>query len=203
MHDEHAWTQKVRFFGNAATLYLLTIVCAWYAVQPLHPFDHTRNVALTKTAQTPHLPAAPKIKLISGRPVRIVIPSESVDLPLDPGYYDSATDSWTLSGYRAQFAMMSTLANNQGGETFIYGHNNDYVFGALRHVTPSVGAEALLYASNGHIFAYKFVSVKSLAPSDVSILNYQGPPILTIQTCTGSLNEWRTMYQFTFDKVVQ
>jgi hypothetical protein len=27
--------------------------------------------------------------------------------------------------------------------------------------------------------------------------------MLTIQTCTGSLNEWRTMYRFHFTELVQ
>jgi LPXTG-site transpeptidase (sortase) family protein len=141
--------------------------------------------------------------LVSGLPDRITIPASGVDLTVIPGYYDSSTDSWTLSGYDAQFAMISALANNEAGQTFIYGHNNDYVFGALRHVTPSVGAQAFVYTTNNHIFAYNFTSVQSVGPNDVSILNYSGSPSLLIQTCTGSLNEWRTEYTFAFNKVVQ
>lgn len=156
---------------------------------------------IQKSRPMPIAAAAPL--RISGRPVRIVIPDSQVDLPIDPGYYDDTTGSWTLSGYRAQFAMMSTLANNLGGDTFIYGHNNNYVFGALRHHTPAVGATAYVYTDNGHIFTYTFVSSSSYDPNDTSVLDYNGPSILTIQTCTGSLNEWRTMYRFIFNSVQQ
>ncbi len=203
MHGEHSQAQKVRFYTNIAAIYLLTIAFAWYVIHPLSLFAQTRNVSITRASQKPHLPTAPKITLIAGRPVRIVIPNSAVDLPVDPGYYNSADNSWTLSGYHAQFAMVSTLANNSGGDTFVYGHNNNSVFGPLRHVTPISGAEALIYTDNGHIFSYRFKSVVSLTPNDTSVLHYQGPPMLTIQTCTGSINEWRSLFRFSFDKVVQ
>jgi hypothetical protein len=98
--------------------------------------------------------------------------------------------------------MVSALANNAAGETFVYGHNNDFVFGSLRHKTPAIGSVALLYTDNGHIFEYHFSAVTSLSPSDTSVLDYSGTPILLIQTCTGSLNEWRTEYTFQFYKVI-
>lgn len=193
--------QQARYYASAAVVYILTILFVGYVAQPLLPFGTARAAALTRASQRPHLPVKPHI--ISGLPTRIVIPASGLDLPVDQGYYDSASDSWTLSGYHAQFAMISTLANNYSGETFIYGHNNNYVFGALRHVTPSPGAPALLYTANGHVLAYKFVSVQSLGPADTNVLTYSGPPIMVIQTCTGSLNQYRTMYTYSFDKVVQ
>jgi hypothetical protein len=208
MQAEHSWLQKIRFATTVSALYMLTIAFAWYVIRPQPLFKPA--AALTKIEQKQHIAAtpAPIFQIISGLPVRIVIPGSSyngtvVDLPVDPGYYDSTTDSWTLSGYHAQFAMVSSLPNNFTGETYIYGHNNDSVFGALRHVTPTIGSSALLYTSNGHIFSYTFMSASSVAPDMTSVLDYSGPPIMTIQTCTGSFNEVRTLYQYSFDKVVQ
>lgn len=202
MDGKYSWPRKLRFFTNIAILYLLTIGFGWYILRPATALAHPTS-AISRSSQKPYTPSTPKFSVISGLPVRIVIPSDGVDLPVDPGYYNATTNAWTLSGYRAQFAMISTVANNLSGDTFIYGHNNDYVFGALRHVTPAPGATALIYTDNGHIFAYSFVSSVSLGPDDTSVLSYQGPPMLTIQTCTGSVNEWRTMYKFSFSKVVQ
>jgi sortase (surface protein transpeptidase) len=192
---------RIRFYVTVVALYGLTLWTGWYAVRPVSALDHTSR--LTRAEQHPHTPVIKAVPIISGRPVRIVIPDSGIDLPVDPGYYDAATDSWTLSGYNAQFAMISTLANDHAGETFIYGHNNNYVFGALRHNTPALGAQALIYTDNNRIFSYTFANSTSVDPSDVSYLNYAGPPQLVIQTCTGSFNEWRTMYVFNFDKVVQ
>jgi hypothetical protein len=202
----HAASKNIRSLVTVSLLYALTVT--FVVATMVHPYqvvNHQRLAALTlkKSEQVPHVPIKSVIPVISGQPIRIVIPSESLDLPVDPGYYDPTSGGWTLSGYHAQFAMLSTLANNISGNTFIYGHNNDYVFGALRHNTPGVGALAFIYTSNGHIFEYAFQSVQSLSPTDVSALAYNGPSVLTIQTCTGSLNEWRTMYRFTFAQVVQ
>lgn len=203
MDHEHSRILRVRYIATVAALYLLSGIFGWYVLTPFSPLDHSRAVALTRAAQSSYLPTVIERIEYSGRPMRLVIPGSSIDIPVNEGYYDSADNSWTLSGYYAQFAMISTLANNIGGETFIYGHNNDFVLGALRHKTPAPGATALLYTDNGHIFSYSFQSATSLGPSDTAVLNYAGPPILMIQTCTGSLNEWRTEYTFAFSKVIQ
>ncbi len=204
MQHEPSVFKKVRYFSSVSTIYALTLLFGLYAIHPAPYLRHTRPISLTRAQQIPHSPAAPVAKIvISGKPVRIVVADSGVDLPVDEGYYNTADNSWTLSGYHAQFAMVSTLANNSSGDTFIYGHNNNSVFGPLRHVTPTSGATALLYTDNGHVFSYKFQSVISLNPDDVSVLNYEGPPVLTIQTCTGSIDEWRTLFKFNFDKVVQ
>jgi len=200
MQNELSLIRKVRFVVNVAGWYLLTAVIAWAVLHPA-PRIQVRYAAY-KT-----VPAIPAIKVVSGIPVRIVIPDSSyqgqvVDLPVDKGYYDPA-NGWTLSGYHAQYMTISSPANNYSGQTFIYGHNNDFVFGALRHTTPSPGAQALIYADNGHVFSYSFVSATDVAPDYTAVLGYHGPPILTIQTCTGSFNEVRTLYTFEFDKVVQ
>ncbi len=209
MDNEQPLMQKVRFCVSAVLLYTLTALCIWSLIRPGHS-----SGAQTPTFNQVQLQRAasnkPDFNLVVGRPVRLIIrsvyvysPNEYVDVTVDQGYYSSADGSWTLSGYHAQFDMASSPANNFGGETFVYGHNNDYVFGAFRHHPPAIGAEALVYTANNRIFAYKFTHSQSLSPDDVSVLNYQGPPVLLIQTCTGSLNEWRTMYWFAFDKVVR
>lgn len=192
---------RVRFISSVSLIYGLTLLFAWVAFKPL--IETHQNVVLARSIQKPVVPTSTGVSIVSGLPSRLVIPGSAIDLPIEPGYYDSASSSWTLSGYDAQFAMISTLSNSSAGDTFIYGHNNDFVFGALRHNIPLPGATALIYTTNGHIFDYAFSSSFSLAPDDSSILTYSGSPIMTIQTCTGSVNEWRTMYRFNFVKVIE
>lgn len=204
MNYEHSVLQKVRFFVQLGAIYGLSILFLWYVIHPLPSY----TLASITTSKHALSPLGIPLDVISGIPDRIVIPNSSydgtvVDLPVDPGYYNASTATWTLSGYRAQFAMTSSLANNFGGETYIYGHNNDYVFGALRHVTPAVGSTALLYTTNGHIFSYTFVEANSIAPDMTSVLAYNGPPIMVIQTCTGSFNEVRTLYYYNFQKLIK
>jgi LPXTG-site transpeptidase (sortase) family protein len=202
MQGSHSWLETARYYTSLSLVYILTVAFGWLALHPIQrpPAPLAFQVQLEQLAAIKHLQLPTGI---SGKPIRIVIPDSGVDLPIDDGYYDEASGEWTLSGDRAQYAVSSSLANTQAGDTFIYGHNNNHVFGALRHNTPAVGAQALVYTDNNHIFSYRFATTKSLTPDDTSALHYQGKPQLTIQTCTGSFNEWRTLFQFSFDKVVQ
>src|SRR5579884_3922370 len=115
---------KFRFYLSLGFIYLLTAGLFWHAVTPSHV--HASNINLASAVQKPFVPFRPKVVEINGMPDRLVIPNSNVDLTVIPGYYYPETDSWTLSGYDAQFAMMSTLPNNVAGQTFIYGHNNNY-----------------------------------------------------------------------------
>lgn len=194
------WLRKLRFYAASCLLYGLVIFVGWTLTRPM-PTLQFHTVASKQPALHPiTMPIKP---VLIGQPVRIVIPDSGVDLPIESGYYDAATDSWTLDKNVAYFAVISSPANDQAGETFVYGHNNNDVFGALRHQTPTAGTEVLIHTDNGHIFSYRFTDSSSVGPNDVSVLNYQGPPRLTIQTCTGSFDELRTMYRFAFDRVVQ
>jgi sortase (surface protein transpeptidase) len=128
-----------------------------------------------------------------------VVPRLGVDLPVDPGNYDIANQTWTLSGYRAQFALPSVVANDYQGSTLIYGHNNMKVFGKLRDLQP--GDTMQLITDNNLTFNYIYESYHDVQPNDLSVFKYNGPPTATVQTCTGSWNEIRRMYDFKFDKV--
>jgi hypothetical protein len=193
---------KIQYYSSVSGLYILTLLFALLAFRPyLEPASNVIKVSSYTPSSLMLLNN--KQNLVYGQPGRIIIPASNIDIPVNPGYYDSLDSSWTLSGYDAQFATISAVANNVAGDTFIYGHNNDFVFGSLRHNTPTPGSEALIYTTNNHILVYDFKNAYSLSPDNTSVLNYTGPPILTIQTCTGSLNEWRTMYQYDYVRTIQ
>jgi hypothetical protein len=202
MQRHYSWLWKVRFIGSISCIYVLTVGSVWYILQAAQTPRSTAH-ASTEIIETPPAPAKPQFVLVSGRPVRIVISDSGIDLPVDEGYYNEADGTWTLSDTHAQFAMMSILANNLSGNTFIYGHGTDQVFAQLGTRPPTVGTTALVYTDNGHIFSYAFKQVRDLAPNDTSVLSYKGPSLLTVQTCTGVVSEWRSMFEFNFEKVVQ
>jgi LPXTG-site transpeptidase (sortase) family protein len=131
--------------------------------------------------------------------LQIVIDDVNIDLPVDDGRYNPEDNTWTLSGYHAHFAVLSSLANDNNGNTFIYGHNNKYVFGPLKHISP--GAVAKIYTDSNKIFYYKFENTYAVTPDTTSVLDYLGPSVLTVQTCSGAWNEQRQMYVFKFDSV--
>ena len=158
-----------------------------------------QTAAVPKVARSPfeehqQLPSSAPAMPISGKPVRIQIPSLAIDLPITDGSYNARTKKWTLTTNKVQYAVNTPLANNQSGSTFLYGHNRREVFRSLLKI--KLGAEATITADNGHTFTYKFTGALVTTPSDTSLFNYQGPPILTVQTCSGAFYQDRQLFTF-------
>lgn len=194
--------QRIRFFSSVLVLYALSIGTIGLTLYSSH------LLGAPVWAQQPPaiiikkpMPLPPKV--ISGKPVRIMIASSGIDLAIDDGSYNTADGSWTLSDTHAQFATMTQPANDHAGTTFIYGHGTDAVFGKIGSSSPPSGTIAEITTDNGHVFTYVLQAVKNYEPSDTSVLQdtASGQPRLVVQTCTGAFSEWRTMFIFTFEKV--
>ncbi len=156
------------------------------------------NAASPKT----FIPVSSVIKLvtaITGKPQTLSIPSLKINLPVIDGVYNSTSGEWNLSLNKAHFALITTPPNDQAGNTLIYGHYRPEVFAYLHHIKP--GAEAMIETDNGLRFTYIYKSSIAVEPTDTSIFTYQGPPKLTIQTCSGSFMQNRQMYSFDFVRV--
>lgn len=135
----------------------------------------------------------------SGTPVRIDIPSLSISLNVVPGYYYSSNKSWTLSLNNAHYAVISAPANDKSGSTFIYAHYRKGVFLNLPKIQP--GAIAQITTGNGHVFTYTFRASTVTNPEDTRIFDYQGKPILILQTCSGIWYQNRQLFTFDLEKV--
>jgi len=134
---------------------------------------------------------------VYGKPVRLDLPSLGLSLQVIDGYFNSQTRTWTLTTDKAQYATITPEPNNAAGNTFIYGHYRRNVFANLHKIT--VGDVAVIRTSNDHLFTYRFRSSRITNPNDVALFSYQGPPILTLQTCTGLFYQNRQL--FTFDLI--
>lgn len=191
--------RRLRLIGGATLLYLFTIGTIGYSLQPSR-LPSAPDYARAST-QSNVTPVSPRVTLVSGTPIRITVPDYHIDLPVDLGTY-TVDGSWTLSDTRAQFAAISAPANNGGGNTFIYGHGTDAVFGKLGNQTPAPGTIAHVFTDNNKRFTYRFSDARNLTANDTWIFDdvASGSARLTLQTCTGSFSEWRTMFTFTFEK---
>jgi hypothetical protein len=194
--------QRIRFVSSITLIYVLTIGTISGLLYSSHLFG-TPVWAVTKPHIVHHKPIKLPPKVISGKPVRIVIVNAGIDLIIDKGQYNETNGTWTLSETHAQFAVMTALANDHAGTTFVYGHGTDAVFGKIGTSPPPAGTIAQLYTDNNHIFSYKLETIRNLLPTDTSIFDdtANGPPQLIVQTCTGAFSQWRTMFIFTFEKV--
>ncbi len=159
-------------------------------------YRHTQDVqAAAHTAQVQlNKKTAPSI--ISGIPVRIVLPDVSIDLPVVKGHYINAEQGWYVSPVNANFAINTYPINNSHGTTLIYGHALVYVFGRTYNLKP--GDKALVYTNNGHIFEYIFKSDVIVNPTDTQIfanLDSQ-KPVLKLMTCDGAWSQNRRFMTF-------
>jgi LPXTG-site transpeptidase (sortase) family protein len=189
-----------RFSNNKFILGLafLLITLGLVGVIPSVYYDLTHKGSVTTHAlQSRPVIAHPDIPLITGEPVEISLPSVSIDIPVIPGFYNSNYKTWTLSLDKAQFATPTVYPNNLSGNTFIYGHYRVGVFYTLPHIQP--GAKAAITTANGYQFTYTFKYTYATQPNDTSVLMYKGPPILTLQTCSGTFYQNRQMYVFSYD----
>src|SRR5690606_34543857 len=128
-------------------------------------------------------PVSSDEEMISGPPIRLDIKSADISIEISDGVYNKQRGTWTLSNDKAHFAVGTSQPNNVAGNTFIYGHNRREVFARITKLVG--GEEAKVTTANGHVFVYKLVSRRVVSPTDVSVFAYDGPPILTVQTCTG------------------
>lgn len=192
--------KKIRYFLSVASMYGLTVLIFWlftgsYLIPP-------KSKLLAQTFTVPkelrESPAPTKI-VLQGKPVHISVPSARIDLDLLDGKYNHLDKSWTLSENKPHFALPTAPSNDTAGNTFIYGHNNSQVFGALPALKK--GDIAKITTENGLVFTYVFANHANFNPGDTSIFSYAGPPILTLQTCTGAWNEKRGMFTFNFQSV--
>lgn len=124
----------------------------------------------------------------------IRIPDLEIEVDVTSGNYSEVEKNWNVSDSYAQIATISSFPNKVGGNTVIYGHNTNSIFGKTSKIRP--GQKAYIETKNGNIFVYEFISEKTVQPSDTSVFEYEGDPILTLITCTGFANEKRRILTF-------
>ncbi len=140
-----------------------------------------------------------KPEIIKGKPSRFIAEKAKINIELADGVYDTSNHSWTLAGDKAQYALITPEANNSVGNTFIYGHNNPKVFYNLTKL--EIGDKVEVVTQNKKVFGYTLKDIKEVEPTDVSLFEYRGPAILTVQTCSGSWYEKRKLFTFEFNQV--
>ncbi|MFZ1301232.1 MAG: sortase [Candidatus Microsaccharimonas sp.] len=181
---------KRQMYGAVAVMNLFVGVMFVTVLFPKPEPVVIENVALV--ALHTNEPTFKKINL--GIPIRVVVPSIGIDIPVRTGSYDTATQSWTLDTSSAFYADRSVPANDSNGATLIYAHAREGLFEKLPNI--SEGAIAEVYTDSGKIFSYNFQSSKQVKPDDTSIFVNSGAPMLTLQTCSGPYDVYRTLVSF-------
>ncbi len=145
---------------------------------------HERAIS-TGAALAKHVSAMPKQAVISGMPVRVVIPRLAVDVQVVKGTYYSNAAAWSVSSIYANFAQNTAPSNNELGKTLIYGHWTQAIFGKTKDL--EVGDYAYVTTDNNHVFTYVYHGNEVVKPTDTQLLSslHGGKPGLMLMTCQG------------------
>ncbi len=191
--------QKLRFYGLTLLLNITTVVVLVFL--STGGFVEQSAGAVTYTAPVLDQKANTVEAVKSGRPTKLFIPSMNITLPIQVGEYNESDGSWTLNEVDAFYATPSAPVNDQKGNSLIYGHNLDAVFGQLPNLIP--GAELEITTDTGYVFTYAYNDVQEISPEDTSVFTYETPPTVMLQTCSGAWDQFRSMYTFSLLRVVR
>ena len=179
-----------------------TVVSLIYAVTALMLFTVSRPVPVAATlpviTHAKPRPLPPRLAT-QGMPTHVNVPSVGIDLPVKEGAYDEASATWLVDHSAAFFAPLSVVVNDNNGTSLIYAHAQSGLFETLPNITQ--GAEAIIKTNNGHTFHYTYQSMRLVDPSDVSVFQVDGPPLLVLQTCMGDWSQYRALFTFTLTRV--
>lgn len=150
----------------------------------------------SNVAITPYVPPKSAPELISSVPKHISIPSVDIDVSVVPGQYDKDYFTWTLADNAAVYADISAPLNNLSGNTYIYGHNKRSVFRSLLQIPD--GSKAYVRGEDNRIYSYELVRTSVIDPTDMTVLDQTDKPTLTLQTCSGSWYQHRSIFTFRF-----
>ncbi len=186
---------KLFFIGIVACLIglagLIPGTYYWYQTRQITQAASLSNEPIVTK---PTVVASPNIA--TGKPVSLSIPSLNLTLAIADGIYNPKTGQWTLSNDKVHYALKTVQPNDKQGNTLIYGHYRPGVFATLKSIRP--GKEVVVRTDNGLSFTYSYAGNRVVAPSDGSVFDYAGSPILTLQTCTGRFMQDRQLFTFDF-----
>ncbi len=147
----------------------------------------------------------PKVKIlsrqiVSGHPTAFSIERLGINLPVKDGVYNTQTQDWTLTNDAVFFATITSEPNDTRGNTFIYGHNQSQVIGAMKDIV--VGDTLTIQTSNGHTFTYTYSHDSFVTPTFTAALDEDPDvPQLMVMTCEGIWSQSRRLMYFSLTEV--
>ncbi len=123
-------------------------------------------------------------------PVRIMLPSIGVDLPIDETIIHKNT--WEI--YENGASHLSSSANpGEEGNIIIYAHNTKDRFGKLEEVKK--GEIIKVYSEDNKAYTYEVTNILTVNPTQINVLLPTKEEMLTIYTCTGFADLKRLVLQ--------
>ena len=119
-------------------------------------------------------------------PTRIIISEIKLDLPIVES--KQIDGKWTISDTYGNFSIYSSVPSRIGGNTVIFAHNRPGSFSLISHLRKN---SIIVIMSKHYKMTYSVESVKTVLPTDISVLKQTDQPKLTLITCSGIFSEKR------------
>ncbi|OGK43978.1 hypothetical protein A2957_02765 [Candidatus Roizmanbacteria bacterium RIFCSPLOWO2_01_FULL_38_11] len=120
------------------------------------------------------------------RPVRIVISSQKINLPIIDARISKK--KWPTSESGVSYIKDSSIPGEKGN-SILYGHNWTTLLGNLIYVKP--GEKIEVYFSDQSKKTFVVENTATVSPKNITVLLSSKEPLLTIYTCTGFLDSKR------------
>jgi LPXTG-site transpeptidase (sortase) family protein len=119
-------------------------------------------------------------------PAWVSVRNREITAEVAAGGYDDG--KWILDGNYVLYLPTSGKLG-QGGNTVLYAHNREKLFGNLKDV--SIGDTVMLGDNEGNIYSYKVYSMEYIKPYEVEKINTDKSDTVTLFTCDGWFDETR------------
>jgi LPXTG-site transpeptidase (sortase) family protein len=127
-------------------------------------------------------------------PSFLEISSIKLEIAVETGKYDQESDTWNITDNSAYYAQESMPLASKVGNSVIYAHNKQHLFGNLKNLKP--GDTAQITDSNGVIHEYVYQKNIEISPSNTDVFYSQDTYNLILLTCSGLFDQYRTLYYF-------
>ena len=182
---------KIPLLAKVVSLYIVLAIPVTLTVSI---FSNSYNPYIAQAAALGR-PEIVKPPVVSGKPVQLLIPRLGINLPVQPGNYDPATGTWTLSNTAIFFTEITAPINDQAGHTLIYGHAYKNLLEPTKDL--SIDDELIITTDTGYSFSYRYTGKEVVNPKDTAVLQKTSDkPLLTLLTCEGIFYENRRLMSF-------
>lgn len=119
-------------------------------------------------------------------PVRLLLPTLGIELPIHPAMIEDG--KWDITREGVSYLLTSPLPGTQGNAV-IYGHNWTGLLGPLKNIKS--GDEIIVEDSKGTKYTYIVHFISTVTPDQSHIYSNTSDYRLTLYTCTGFLDSKR------------
>jgi LPXTG-site transpeptidase (sortase) family protein len=159
--------------------------------------DSVTQATPTPTADKDRIPQG-NIREQGEMPLRIIIPSVNIDLPIVYAKLENGT--WSVVDGVANFAEGTALPNGETGNTGIFGHDRPKAFNRIKSLK---AGEQIIIETENYRYSYTVITGYQVEDDAVRVFYPTEKASVTLLTCNGLFSEFRYVINAELSTVVK